>query len=59
MIDKELFEFHKSIVDWLISIGVRSEHALLMTSYAEIQSIDIPRSFIDLKIGLDETEKDS
>lgn len=48
MINKEEFEFHKSIVDWLRSGGIELKEALAIVSYSTQMSESIPVSFVNL-----------
>ncbi len=49
MIDKEDFEFHKSIVDWMMNKGVPFMEAMSICSYAEQSDRCIPVAYFEIK----------
>lgn len=48
MINKEDFEFHKTIIDWMMSKGTPFMEAMSVVSYAEQTEKCIPVAYWDL-----------
>ncbi len=49
MINKEDFEFHKSIVDWMMDKGTPFMEAMGIVSYAEQSDKCIPEAYFDMQ----------
>jgi hypothetical protein len=50
MINKEEFEFHKSIVDWMINNGTPFMEAMGIVSYAEASEKCIPQAYLEIRV---------
>lgn len=62
MINKEEFEFHKSIVDWMMDKGTPFMEAMSIVSYAEQSEKCIPAAYFDVNsswVVKDGEKKDS
>lgn len=60
MIKKDDFEFHKSIIDWMMDKGTPFMEAMSIVSYAEQTEKCIPVAYFELTTsGKDVTKKDS
>lgn len=55
--NKENFEFHRSIVDWMTSNGITFMQAMIIVSYAEESQKCIPRAYVDLNLDDDLKDK--
>jgi len=49
MINKEEFELHKSIIDWMREAGVPFLHAMAIVSYCNQADRSIPEGYIALE----------
>jgi len=47
MINKEEFEFHRSIIDWMRDAGTPFLEAMAVVSYAHQADKSIPESYLD------------
>lgn len=51
MINKEVFEFHKSIVDWMMDKGTPFIEAMGIVSYAEQSEKCIPEAYLEIRVN--------
>lgn len=51
MINKEDFEFHKSIVDWMMHNGTPFMEAMGIVSYAEQSEKCIPEAYLEINVN--------
>ncbi len=61
MIKKDEFEFHKSIVDWMMDKGTPFMEAMSIVSYAEQSEKCIPTAYFDVNSPwtVEDEKKDS
>ena len=49
MINKEDFEFHKSIVNWMMDKGIAFTEAMIIVSFAEKSGKSIPEAYFEIQ----------
>jgi len=48
MINKEEFEYHKYIIDWMVANGRSFSEAMAIISYADQNDLSIPIAFVNI-----------